>query len=103
MGAGFVSDSYLVFPGVTEANTRNEQLGAALGYPDASGIYKRYTTPDQHPTNGEAALIITTVCSCEVTPYYIRDAAELLTQPERAALKTDEEMQAAGWWPEETP
>ncbi len=93
--------SYLVFPGVTEANTRNEQLSAALGYPDATGNYPRYTTPKLHPTNGEAALTVTKVCSCEVTPYWVRDAAELLTQPERDALKTWEEMRAAGWFPEE--
>ncbi len=93
--------SYLVFPDLASAQTRNDQLGAALGYPDATGVYRRYCTPDQHPTNGEAALIITTVCATETTPYYVRDVAELLTQPERDALKTWEEMQAAGWSPEE--
>ena len=93
--------SYLVFPNVAEANTREAQLSAALGYPDATGNYPRYTLPNLHPTNGEAALVITTVCATEITPYYIRDAAELLTQPERDALKTWEEMRDAGWFPEE--
>ena len=93
--------SYLVLPNVAEANTREAQLSAALGYPDATGTYPRYTLPDLHPTNGEAALLITTACSCEVTPYYVRDAAELLTQSERDALKTWEEMRAAGWFSEE--
>ena len=93
--------SYLVFPSVTEANTRNEQLSAALGYPDATGNYPRYTTPKLHPTNGEAALTITKVCATDQAPYYVRDAAELLTNTERANLKTWEEMQAAGWFPED--
>ena len=92
--------SYLVFPDLTSANTREAQLSAALGYPDATGNYSYYCTPDQHPTNGEAALIITTVCACEVTPYYLRDAETLLTQPERDALKTWEQMREAGWFPD---
>ena len=92
--------SYLVFPDLASANTREAQLSAALGYPDATGNYTYYCNPAEHPTNGEYALVITNVCACEVTPYYIRDAAELLTTPERAALKTDEEMRDAGWFPE---
>ena len=96
-----MSLAYLVFPDLASAQAREAQLSAALGYPDATGNYQRYSTPDQHPVNGEAALEITRVCSCEITPYYVRGVAELLTQPERDALKTWEEMQAAGWFPEE--
>ena len=93
--------SYLVFPNLASAQTRNEQIGAALGYPDATGNYQRYCTPELHPTNGEAALTVTKVCATDQTPYYIRNAAELLTNTERANLKTWEEMQAAGWFPED--
>ena len=92
--------SYLVFPDLASAQTRNDQLGAALGYPDSTGVYKSYTTPDQHPTNGEAALIITRVCSCEVTPYWVRDAETLLIQSEKDSLQTWEEMRDAGGWPD---
>ena len=94
---------YLVFSDLASAQTRNDQLGAALGYPDATGIYTYYCTPAEHPTNGEAALIITMVCSCEVTPYWIRDAETLLIQSEKDSLQTWEEMQAAGWFPEPDP
>ena len=94
-----MKDSFLVFPDLSQASTREAQLSAALGYPDATGAYTYYITPDQHPTNGEAALLITRVCATDTTPYYVRDAAELLTNTERANLKTWEEMQAAGWFP----
>ena len=93
--------SYLVFPDLASAQTRNDQLGAALGYPDSTGIYTYYCTPDQHPTNSEAALIITRVCATDATPYYVKDAVELLTQPERDSLQSWEALKAAGWWPEE--
>ena len=93
--------SYLVFSGVEEANTREAQISAALGYPDQTGNYTRYAVPILHPDNGQAALIITTVCACEVEPYWVRDAETLLTTQERASLLTYEEMQAGGWFPED--
>ena len=96
-----MSDSFLVFPDLTSANARNDQLSAALGYPDATGIYQQYADPEQHPTTDETALIITRVCATDQTPYYVKDAAELLTNTERANLKTFAEMQAAGWFPED--
>jgi len=96
-----MSLAYLVFPDLASAQAREAQLSAALGYPDATGAYTRYCDPERHPVNGEAALLITTVCSCEVTPYWVRDAETLLIQSEKDSLQTWEEMRAAGWFPEE--
>lgn len=93
--------SWLVFPNSQAAQQREGEISVALGYPDSTGIYTRYATPIEHPTNGEGAIVITTVCSTVREPYEVVDAQSFLTPEEVSSLKTDEEMQDAGWWGEE--
>ena len=94
--------SWLVFPNPQAAQQREEEISAALGYPDPTGIYTRYATPIEHPTSGEGAIVITTVCSTASEPYEVVDAQNFLTPEEVSSLKTDEEMHDAGWWGEES-
>ena len=90
--------NWLTYTDQAQGQTREEQISAALGYP--TEIYPRYADLLEHPDGGLWALIVTTVCDTTTDPYSVHDVADMLTDQERAALLSEDQMREAGWFPE---
>ena len=93
--------SYLTYADEAQAQEREAQISAVLGYPTET--YPHYTKVLEHPDGEQWALYITTACDTTTDPYSVRDVAEMLTPQEQAALLTVEQMQEAGWFPDPGP
>lgn len=78
--------SYLVFPDLASAQNRSKAQALANGCDGVSTVY--WWTVIQHPSNGQAALQI-----ADSGPFGTVD----LTAAEIAVLKTQVQLQAAGW------
>ena len=91
--------SWLTYTDQAKGQAREEQLSAELGYP--TEIYSRYADLLEHPDGGQWALVITTVCDVLASPPEARDVTDMLTDQERAALLSEDQMRHAGWFAED--
>jgi hypothetical protein len=82
---------YLIFPTMDAALARSNAQALAKG---CDGVTTKYWWGQiEHPTNGQAALVIGDA------PY----GTDGLTDAEVSVLKTQDQLNAAGWFPPSQP
>ena len=88
---------WLVFPSLSDAQTRADGLSDDMGYPHPSTATERASMPIAHPSNGEGAVPIGNSVWSWGSVGKI-DMSTLLSPSEQSALLNKSEMVADGWF-----